>query len=574
MDYNFGGQMMQVVEREKTLDHDHADEQEQQPGINASHVEMLELEIEELTSTLEKERAKFKELEAGWRERNLDPQTEHIGVNLTHVEMLELEIAELASDLEEKRKELGDQEATCAKHLRELEDMSTQLLNCQTNLQEAERKLESAATETEERNNELTSAKQELLQCRQQFEHAGWEKQFEAEAEYASTTVPIAELDSIRQQLDERTCQFIELQERYELLQKNSTTKHLRAQVKSLEAELQNSRAEAIQKSTELDVLRNYYKTVEKRKAQTERETRETEKHLELKISTIGKLTGEKEELEAKVRRIPGLAMQISKLEVAMGKLEAQREASEQEKTKLAQHISALESTNKDLDGANSKLEKKNKKLKDQIQTLETKVSHLEQVRAHIGIVFCVDLSGSLSGDLEQLAKTAFRQIINALLSKTKRNVHIGVVVHASSISIARHMSSVDASTASILDFIPGGGTEDYRAAFVHVVSLLSTFTAENPGAEKCVVMIGDGEDVGSRGDVSTLVAQGVKCHNVVIGKEYGGHFSTLVAGGLGSATSAYSHATGGENLRYDGGSGSVAVLEGAVSDMLFAGCR
>lgn len=78
--------------------------------------------------------------------------------------------------------------------------------------------------------------------------------------------------------------------------------------------------------------------------------------------------------------------------------------------------------------------------------------------------------------------------------------------------------------------------------------------------------MISDGEDAGCREDVSSLKAEGVPCHNVVIEKDtrsyYGGTFSA-------SATEAYSKATGGMNLRDDGSSSSGVAIESTFSSVL-----
>lgn len=383
----------------------------------------------------------------------------------------------------------------------------------------------------------------------------------------------------------------------------------LEDQVKMLRRDLQTAQNEAANKTKEMDVLRSYMRGSEQRKSKKERAVRETEteveKNLRMKDSMIGRYTHQIEELHVKAKRIPQLASQLSKLESLNATLKSQRaalaedmktstKAFEQRENEMRDRISKLESALLSLEAKNmamqsqyekeifevkaskdaveqekmkttkraAKLESKNatlerdieqskdtqKALKEEKEMLEKRISHLEKVRAEqhslLGIVFCVDISGSLCGNPERLAKDAFRKLINDLRSKFPK-AHVGVVVHASSIYVARQMAEVDSYTSSVLDSITCTGSEDYLQAFIHVVSLLLTFKASYPGAKRRVIMVSDGQECSTPGDVGALSADGVPCHNIVVDGGSSGWGAT--------ATEKYSSMTGGGNFKYNG---------------------
>ena len=407
------------------------------------------------------------------------------------------------------------------------------------------------------------------------------------------------------------------LQETLEQIRLTIQVKTLEDQVKTLRRELQTAQNEAANKTKEMDVLRSYMRGSKQRKSKKERDVREIEtemeKNLRMKDSMIGRYTHQIEELQVKAKRIPQLASQLSKLESLNATLKSQRatlaedmktstKAFEQRENEMRDHISKLESVLLSLEAKTmamqsqyekeisevkaskdaleqekkkttkraAKLESENatlerdikqskdtqKALKEEKKMLEKRISHLEKVRAEqrslLGIVFCVDISGSLCGNPERLAKDAFRKLINDLRSKSPK-AHVGVVVHASSIYVARQMAEVDSYTNSVLDSITCSGSEDYLQAFIHVVSLLSTFKTSYPGAKRRVIMISDGQECSMPGDVGTLSADGVPCHNIVVD----GGSSGWGPWGLGTtATEKYSSMTGGGNFKYNGSYG------------------
>lgn len=378
--------------------------------------------------------------------------------------------------------------------------------------------------------------------------------------------------------------------------------KTLEDQVETLTRELQTSRNEVVDKTKEMDILRSYLRGSGQHKSKKERDVQETEtqieKNLRMKDSMISRYTHQIEELQVKAKRIPQLASQLSKLESLNATLKSQRAAFaedmetsarawEQKENGMRAHISKLEIVNaamksqyekqiSDMKESKAALEQKKNKaakrtaelesenrtlakdvkrsedaqtaLKEKIQMLEKRISYLEEVRAEhrslLGVIFCVDMSRSLSGDPEQLAKEAFRKLISDLRSKYPK-AYVGVVIHGSSVYVAHQLAEVNSHASSVLDSITSSGSENYLLAFTHVVSLLSTFKAFYPEAKRLVIIISDGEECSVPGDISVLCADGVPCHNFVIDKEYSKLDTT--------ATERYSFMTGGKNFRYNG---------------------
>ena len=198
--------------------------------------------------------------------------------------------------------------------------------------------------------------------------------------------------------------------------------------------------------------------------------------------------------------------------------------------------------------------EESNRGLREEKKTLEEIILQLEKVRAEqrsgFGIVFSVDLSGSLMGNSQLLAKAAFRTLVNNLRSKSPK-AHVGVVVHGPSVYVARQMAEIDNYRSSILDSVACGGGEDYVQAFTHIVFLLSNFKHRFPEAKRRVIMISDGQGYSSLTDISTLCADRIQCHNVVVGGD-GYHYM--------SSTQACSAATGGKDFGYNGNFSNIDI--------------
>lgn len=116
------------------------------------------------------------------QERTVDSKTvnqQQISVDASHIEMLELEIEDLSFKLKHERAKLKDHQASCAKHLRDLEEAEGELLNCQEALGNLDRKLECATAESNERDEELVRVEEELMLCREPLEESEREKQVE-----------------------------------------------------------------------------------------------------------------------------------------------------------------------------------------------------------------------------------------------------------------------------------------------------------------------------------------------------------------------------------------------------------
>ena len=146
------------------------------------------------------------------------------------------------------------------------------------------------------------------------------------------------------------------------------------------------------------------------------------------------------------------------------------------------------------------------------------------------------------------LAKEAFRKCIESLRSRAPR-AHVGVVVHASTVSIVRTINTLNSATDNVLSSVSCGGTEDYCSAMALVKSELSNFRSRFPRAKRVVIMISDGQDCGTPGDVSSFASERIPCHNVVVEASSNYLYETYETHG----TDKYSAATGGMNIRYNG---------------------
>jgi hypothetical protein len=417
--------------------------------------------------------------------------------------------------------------------------------------------------------------------------------------EFAKSQEQHAYHDAIEQQespalnqMDEMLHATLEEQTRLTL-----QVKTLNGQVGTLTQELQRAQNEAADKVKEMDVLRSYLRGSERAKPKPKKERNdipepdaEMAKALRMKDTIITRYTHQIEELQSKAKRVPQLASQVSKLEASNALLKSQRaalvedlqastKAFKEMETEMRDNISALESELLSLDAEmtakHSKYEKKIARLEKtqddlgkEMNAANRRAEAAESQNAALqsdlkqsivmskwvpavdpsllGIVFCVDLSGSLVGVPAQLAKSAFRELILALLSGAP-TAHVGVVIHASSVYVARKIIQVDSYTPALLDPVACVGNEDYAQAFTQVQSVLSYFKASYPGARRRVILISDGQDFMPAADVSGLTADEVPCHNIVIP---GGYPDSS------KGTERYSLATRGGNFTYDGNFG------------------
>ena len=312
--------------------------------------------------------------------------------------------------------------------------------------------------------------------------------------------------------------------------------KKLKAKSASFEAGINNSGA-ASSGLKEVDDLRKYLRTVSRQKEQKDNDISKLEQQLEARESKIIKLSTEMGELQAKIRRIPILTGQVAKLE-------SENTAS---KIRFDEDQKKMKKRATDLESQNTNLKRDLEKARQDRVKLESRVADLEKVRAESrGVVFCVDLSGSLSGPPVSLAKEAFRKCIESLRSRAPR-AHVGVVVHASTVSIVRTINTLNSATDNVLSSVSCGGTEDYCSAMALVKSELSNFRSRFPRAKRVVIMISDGEDFGTPGDFSSFASERIPCHNVVV-SNYSSYGTCRTYG-----TEKYSAATGGMNIRYDG---------------------
>lgn len=90
--------------------------------------------------------------------------TRNTDIDDSQIGMLELEIEDLSSELEKERRKSSIERTDCTRHLQELEDAELELLRCQTAIQNSELKLEEAQVKIREKDDELLDVKKELVQ--------------------------------------------------------------------------------------------------------------------------------------------------------------------------------------------------------------------------------------------------------------------------------------------------------------------------------------------------------------------------------------------------------------------------
>ncbi|KAN0102785.1 hypothetical protein V8E51_011098 [Hyaloscypha variabilis] len=479
---------------------------------------------------------------------------------LDPIQMLELEVEALTLDLDEERARGDEQRSVCEKHLRELQNAQTDLFDCRQALGESEQKLALALVEIEEKSEVLKQTEEQMLRSKDQAREA------ERQMDQAKTQMLVQDrsadstVKELSTALDDRIVEVAQCQERYELLENEfsdykatvlhqintleedyrqqkgeleAKIKKLKAKSASFEAEIGSNSASS-SGSKEVNDLRRYLRTVSKQKEEKDNDISKLKQLLEARESKIIKLSDEMGELQAKIRRVSILTSQVTKLE-------SQNTAS---KIRFDEEQKKMEKRAADLKSQNTNLKTDLEKARQDRLKLESRVADLEKVRAESrGVVFCVDLSGSLLGAPVDLAKEAFRKCIESLRSKAPK-AHVGVVVHASTVSIVRTISTLDSATDNVLNLISCGGAENYYSAIALVKSELSSFRSRFPRAKRVVIMISDGQDSGTPGDVSSFASQRIPCHNIVV--EASSSYPSY-------ETEKYSAATGGMNIRYDG---------------------
>lgn len=581
MEYGLGGNMrVNVVEEQ--LHPDCAIKSGQRTDIDDPKISLLELEIEDIALELEKEKKKS------------SAERAECIIHLAELEDAERELFRCHTDLQRSQQNLAE----ARDNNKELVDAEKELMWCRQRIEELEQQIEQMAVQIHQegisgaRQTSLTDLCQYVAQShrtRRDGSASELVKPLEERGSHNLTaqveTPSPAQMNQVLQEnLEEQTKLTLQI-------------KTLENRLQTLDGDLKTSQAETDHKRKEIDVLRSYFRGSEQKKLKKEGDIREKEtemeKDLKMKDSMIHRFTLQVEELQIKAKRIPQLASQLSRLETLNAKLESSFKQKEKElgdrNTKLKSTLNAFAAKNErefaelkaskealkqdnnrtnkravELEKKHSKLEQvikvseeSNKALKDEKKILEQRILQLEKVREEkrstFGIVFSVDLSGSLMGQSQLLAKDAFRTLVNDLRSKFPK-VHVGVVVHGPSAYIARQMAEVDYYTSSILDSIACEGSEDYVTAFTHVVSLLSTFKYLQPGAKRRVIMISDGQGYSTLTDVSTLCADRIPCHNIVVGSNICYY---------PSSTQECSSATGGGNFGYNGnfGNGDVTFL-------------
>jgi von Willebrand factor type A domain len=180
-----------------------------------------------------------------------------------------------------------------------------------------------------------------------------------------------------------------------------------------------------------------------------------------------------------------------------------------------------VRSTQEQREQSEKSLNRRISKLERERDSLNRKVFDLEKVRRTIaGVVICVDLSGSLYGDAEHLAKDAFRIIVEGILDQSPQT-QIGVVVQSAQIKTEYKMSRISYATLSCLDFATVSGTENYDRALRETEHQVYSFRRNFPGSPCRVILISDGEAVGGypQNILRNFNRDGIPCHNVVVAK-------------------------------------------------------
>ncbi|KAF2117302.1 hypothetical protein BDV96DRAFT_644725 [Lophiotrema nucula] len=503
--------------------------------------------------------------------------------NVSPIHMLELELETLAIELDDEKEKSVAQSANCDKHLQELHNAELSLLECREALQKSEKRVQEASFELDSKQKTSASLQKQLLQSKQLVGEAerqrnGAKEQLESKDALTESTV-----NDLVCKLDERTAELVDCRERCELLE-NEFSDHkalvihqigaleeeheqqmsrLMDQIKTLERHRGSGAGSGQQQTQEASETkqandsRRHVRGMKQQGTHQRSEVKKLEEQLDFRESRIALLNHEVEALQHKVRRIPALAGKISRLESIIRTSEVSEESENQ---RISNIVTDLQAQNKilasDVERAkqsNATIEKDRKKstkrtaeLEAEKARLERRIVELEQVRAQrslIGIVLCVDISGSLAGTPEQLAKDAFRKFIEKIRAKYS-NASVGVIVHASSVTTVRKISPLDATADRVIDSTWCGGSENYYSALSLVQTELASFNLSFPKAKRIVILISDGEDIGTPGNVATLAAWGIPCHNVVIQK------STAFAS---HETTKYATATGGTTIYFNG---------------------
>jgi myosin heavy subunit len=270
------------------------------------------------------------------------------------------------------------------------------------------------------------------------------------------------------------------------------------------------------------------------------------ESQLTEKNNKIEQLSDKLDDLRNGSSLVPSLSGQLSELRGDIAKLHSEKNALEQAKKTLEQVKNTMAQEKQILAQQVSRLEQEKR-------SLNQRILELEKVRLVEGVVICVDLSSSLKSTQVTLAKEAFRTITSGIRSRNPKT-HIGVIVQATSISIARNIDVVDLSTDRALNSEYGGGAESYHSALPKVQTMLSSFHYKHPKARRRIILIGDGQTAGGYPEnvVSSFRDEGIPIHSVVIRSGYSAFSSS-------SQTSHMSSKTGGQEFSYAASSMSLS---------------
>ncbi|ERF69676.1 hypothetical protein EPUS_03668 [Endocarpon pusillum Z07020] len=451
MDYGLDGNM-RINVAESQLQIDSVTVATENTDFDDSQIGMLELEIENLSLELEEEK------------RKSSGQQAECAKHLQELEDADRELFHCQTALQESEGKLANAQVEIRDKNEELTDAEEELMQCRQRVGELEQQIEHITERNQEEAqiNEVKAVKpeSELEESRKQCAQQGSLGQQQTPA-----------LDQINELLQETLEEQARLMIHTKALEDQVETLRRELQIVQNEAANKTEEMDVLRSYLRGSGQRKSKSERDPRETETE-----MERNLMIRDSMIGRYTHQIEELQVKARRIPQLASQLSKYESLHATLTSQRaalasdmetstkafeqkesemrcrmlklestlssseaknvamksayqkeicdvkaskNALEQEKKKTARRLAELESKNKTLARDVKQREGTQKALEEAKRTLEKRVSDLEKVRAQqrssLGIVFCVDLSGSLHGNPERLAKDAFRNLINNL---------------------------------------------------------------------------------------------------------------------------------------------------------------
>jgi hypothetical protein len=549
-----------------------------------SQIRLLKEEIEELESSLENEQSKTEELR-----RNLDH-------SFQEKERLRTEGQQ---NLDEVRLELAKAEKNVQTAIQELQEKGDVLAELEKQLLESKEQCRQLRLELGEKEKDLELAKEDHLEQQEQWTYQLKEAERQRQHAAAQLVVVQGELSAQLQMQVEGMSVSIPVprsrNRRLTRVLEDSSAEELRQELESRREELENQSKQLKEYQASIEELQNQHRDLQiglqrsqshvvelsNQRAKLESETRELETHLNKREAVHQKLLAEQKstweralhEERARSRRTEDIVAHEAKLrdkdntiEWLSDQIEDLRNESSLARS-LSDQLSEMHKDTAELRGEKKALEQAKRALAQEKQSLNQQVSRLEQekrslnqrisdlekVRSFEGVVMSVDLSASLDSSKVKLAKDAFRTIINGIRSRNPKT-HVGVVVHAKSVSDVRNIAVVDSSTENALDFVIGGGSENYPSAMRNVQSMLSAFHSRYPKAPRRVILIGDGYTIGGYPEyiVSGFRDEGVPIHNVVVRSGYSSSHQS-------SETSAMSSKTNGQDFTYSGSSSGLS---------------